>query len=143
MGQITPAKIQTNNAKTGQFSEENSYLCTFSQQGRIPFTMKRIYFLLLLLICSPIYAGVPIVQPDLRQKTLVAPAYFGPNAFQVPAMNDGTVYDHFHIELSGDYFTGRMVPGALDRATDLNIECHIPLFSNRANLTIWCVTKQS
>lgn len=99
--------------------------------------MKRIYFLLLLLISSPLYAGVPIVQPDLRQKTLVAPAYFGPNAFQVPEMNDGTVCDRFQIELSGDYFSGWLVPGALDRAMDLNIQCHIPLFSNRANLSIW------
>ena len=99
--------------------------------------MKRYYILLLLLICSPMYAGVPIVQPDLSKKALVAPGYFGPNAFQVPEMNNGTVYDHFHIELAGDYFLGRMVPNALDQAVDLNVECHIPLFSDRANLTIW------
>ena len=59
--------------------------------------MKRYYILLLLLICSPMYAGVPIVQPDLSKKTLVAPGYFGPNAFQVPEMNNGTVYDHFTL----------------------------------------------
>lgn len=99
--------------------------------------MKRCFILLLILICGPLYAGVPIVQPDLSKKTLVAPGYFGPNAFQVPEMNNGTVYDHFHVELAGDYFSGRLVPGALDRAVDLNIECHIPLFSDRANLTVW------
>jgi len=99
--------------------------------------MKRYYILLLLLICSPAYAGVPIVQPDLSEKTLVAPGYFGPNAFQVPEMNNGTVYGHFHIEIAGDYFSGRMVPGALDQAVDLSVGCHIPLFSDRVNLSIW------
>ena len=78
------------------------------------------------------YAGVPIVQPDLGEKTLVAPGYFGPNAFQVPEMNDGTVYDRFHVEVAGDYFNGWMVPGASDRAVDLNIECHIPLLDRKS-----------
>ena len=67
--------------------------------------MRRLSILLLLLICGPImYAGVPIVRPDLSEKTLVAPGYFGPNAFQVPEMNNGTVYDRFHVGVAGDYF---------------------------------------
>lgn len=99
--------------------------------------MKQIYTILFLLICTLANAGVPIVQPDLSKKTLIAPGYFGPNTFQVPQMNNGTVYDHLHVELAGDIFAGRLVPGALDQAADISLECHIPLFSDRANLTAW------
>lgn len=100
--------------------------------------MKRICFLIqLLLACSPMFAGVPIVRPDLGEKTLIAPGYFGPNAFQVPEMNDGTVFKRFHLEVAGDYFSGHLVPGATDRTADIYLKCHIPLFSERVNLSAW------
>lgn len=82
-------------------------------------------------------AQVPIVQPDLDMKTGIAPAFFGPNAFQVPEMLDGTTQDSFGVELSGDFYSGYAVKGAKDLTGDIFLKLRLPLFTDRVNLTAW------
>ncbi|MCQ2335254.1 MAG: hypothetical protein MJZ89_05385 [Paludibacteraceae bacterium] len=84
------------------------------------------------------HALVPIVEPDLGQHTGVAPLYFGPNAFPVPDMLDGTVSPDLSIELAGDYYQGR----ASDRTADPYLRIRIPLFTDRVNLTLWAPVQE-
>lgn len=82
---------------------------------------------------------------DLSKPTWVAPAFFGPNAFQIPDMLDGTVSDKLRLELSGEYFapssTTRLTGegwGAMNGWTaGLNLRATIPLWTDRVNLVIW------
>lgn len=82
-------------------------------------------------------AQVPVIQPDLSKSTGIAPAFFGPNAFQVPEMFSGTFSGNFSIELAGDFIVGNLVEGQVDRTTDLAARIRIPLFSPRVNLSLW------
>ena len=86
--------------------------------------------LLLPLCCC---AQTPLTKPDLGQPTLIAPAFFGPNAFAVPDMADGTVTGHLRVELAADGHFGY----ADDKTADLFARVHVPLFTDRANITIW------
>lgn len=92
-----------------------------------------ILFLLLSLVCLQTYAQVPIVRPDYGSKTLIAPAYFGPNAFPVPDMLDGRVQKQLHIEAAGDFYLGF----ERDKTEDIFLRAYIPLFTDRVNLTLW------
>ena len=65
--------------------------------------------------------------------TGVAPAFFGPNAFPVPEMLDGRVQRELRFELASDYFRGYRG----DNTTDLSFKLNIPLWTDRANLTVW------
>lgn len=96
---------------------------------------KYLSILFALALSAKLCAQVPIVTPDLSMKTLIAPAYFGPNAFQVPEMLDGNVSDKLLVELAADYINGRV--GTTDRTGDLHLTLRIPLFSNRVNLSVW------
>jgi len=87
--------------------------------------------------CVSLHSQVPIVQPDLGEKTYIAPAFFGPNAFQVPEMNDGRTTGNFQAEVAGDYIKGHLVKGAGDDTWDFFLKFRIPLFSDRVNLTLW------
>lgn len=79
------------------------------------------------------------------QSSLVSPAFFGPNAFQIPDMLDGTTSDKLKIELSGEYFmhsaTTRLTGagyGAMQGWTaGINGKITIPLWTDRVNLVIW------
>ena len=81
-------------------------------------------------------AGVPVISPDLSTPTLVAPRWFGPNAFPVPAMSDGLVGAQPEAELAMDYFSGHLT-GGRDRTWDAFLRLHLPLWSERAALTVW------
>ena len=70
---------------------------------------------------------------NLRQPTLIAPAFFGPNAFAVPDMADATVNGHLKAELAADGHFGFLG----DKTANLFARVHIPLFTSRANLTVW------
>ncbi len=94
--------------------------------------MKRISFLLLLLPLL-LRAQTPLNKADLHQVTQVSPYYFGPNAFAVPDMLDGRVSGDLRIELAGDYFRGDRGDNTWDAALKVNI----PLWTNRANLSLW------
>lgn len=82
-------------------------------------------------------ALVPIVQPDLNRVTGIAPAFFGPNAFDVPQMSDGSTTGNFSAEISGGYFGGFIVKGSEDHTADIYAQMNIPLFSDRVNLNLW------
>ena len=98
--------------------------------------MKRIFTFIATLICATAFAGTPIVAPNLGTKTEVAPLWFGPNAFPVPEMSDGLLGTACTVELAGDYFHGRLADG-LDRTYDAFLRLHLPLWSDRAALTVW------
>ena len=93
---------------------------------------------LLLLSAVVVKAQTPIVAPDLGVPSLVAPAYFGPNAFPVPDMLDGTTCGDLKVELYGDGYLCSMTSSAYDDITlDLFAKATIPLFTDRVNLVIW------
>lgn len=95
--------------------------------------MKRILLLLSLLSASLASAQTPLDKSDLNRATLISPYYFGPNAFPVPEMLDGRVSPALRLELSGDRYLGRRG----DTTTDIAFKLNIPLWTRRANLTLW------
>ena len=82
------------------------------------------------------FAGTPVVAPNLGTKTEIAPLWFGPNAFPVPEMSDGQLGTACTVELAGDYFQGHLADGK-DLTYDAFIRIHLPLWSERAALTVW------
>lgn len=62
--------------------------------------------------------------------TFVSPYYFGPNAFPIPDVLTKTS-DKLKIELAGDYYWGK------NYTTDIFLKTHIPLWTHRANLSLW------
>ncbi len=86
-----------------------------------------------LLTVATTQAQTSIVKPDLETPSLIAPDYFGPNAFPIPDMLDGTTLSNLKIELSSDYFAGHRS----DKTYDIAFKCTSPLFSDRVNLTLW------
>ena len=102
--------------------------------------MSRIFSLLVAISLSMAmaYAQTPILRPDLGTPSLVAPGYFGPNAFPVPDMLDGTTFSDLRVELYGDGFLCSMAGNPTDDITlDLFAKATIPLFTDRVNLVIW------
>ena len=100
--------------------------------------MRKRLSLLLLLLLLPfgLRAATPIRVPDLGEKTMVAPRWFGPNAFPVPEITDGRVKSKPCFELAGDYYRGHLTDGQ-DDTYDLFLRAYIPLFSDRVNLSLW------
>ncbi len=82
-------------------------------------------------------AQTPIVTPDLSIPTKIAPAYFAPNAFPVPDMLDGSTSKEWCAELYTDHYFGTIARPTDDYTTNLFARLTIPLFSSRANLTLW------
>lgn len=96
--------------------------------------MRRILFILLM--CSVwviAYAQTNLDNPDRSETTMISPYYFGPNAFPVPDMLDGTLQHDLRIELDGNHFFGTRG----DQTTDLTLKVNIPVFTDRVNLTAW------
>ena len=73
--------------------------------------------------------------PNLSEPTLINPGHFGPNAFPVPDMLDGTVSRDLRIEASASHYWGKRG----DNASDLLLRLNIPLFTPRVNLSLWMV----
>ncbi len=97
--------------------------------------MKRYLLSALLALAIPVLATAQteIVKPNLSIPSLVAPDYFGPNAFPIPDMLDGTTIPNFKAEISTDYFAGRRG----DKTYDVAFKFTAPLYSDRVNLTLW------
>lgn len=95
----------------------------------------------LALVCGclrSVNAQTPVLSPDLSVPTMIAPAYFGPNAFPVPDMLDGTTSSDLRVELYGDGFLCGMTGNPADDVTlDLFAKATIPLFTDRVNLVLW------
>ena len=87
-------------------------------------------------LCSGLRAATPIRVPDLSEKTMVAPQWFGPNAFPVPEITDGRVKERLTVEAAGDYYKGHLTAGQ-DNTYDFFLRAWIPLFSDRVNLSLW------
>ena len=98
---------------------------------------------ILLLICMSLsyrvfaLASTPIAQPNLSKSTKIAPAYFGPNAFQVPDMLDGRTSAHMRISVAADYYSGTLTHRGGDITAGMSCKCIIPLFSSRVNFVTW------
>ena len=74
---------------------------------------------------------------DLSIPSKIAPAYFGPNAFPVPEMSDGTTSSGWKAEIYTDHFFGTQTDWREDYTSDIYARLTIPLFSPRANLVIY------
>lgn len=99
--------------------------------------MKKAFSILAALtLASSSFAATPVIAPDLSTKTQIAPRWFGPNAFPVPEMTDGLIDPSRTLELAGDFFTGRLADGR-DLTYDAFLRLHLPLWSDRAALTVW------
>lgn len=102
--------------------------------------MYRLSFCILALLSCVFaaYSQTPILKPDLGVPSLVSPAYFGPNAFPVPDMSDGSTSADLKVELYGDTFLCSMTQSLADDVTaDIFAKATIPLFTDRVNLVIW------
>ncbi len=98
--------------------------------------MRYFKYFAVLLIClaSKAHAQTDLFVGDLHKPTLISPYYFGPNAFPVPDMLDGTVLtDRFRLEFSASHYMGFQK----DKTTDLTVKLTIPLFTDRINLSLW------
>ena len=100
--------------------------------------LRHIAILLALFAFCRAAAQTDIVQPNLSVPTKIAPKYFGPNAFPVPDMLDGRTSSELKLELYGDCFLGTTTGNVADDVTgDLFAKLTIPLFTPKANLTVW------
>lgn len=88
---------------------------------------------LFLLSAQSISAQTDISRTDFGKPSLVAPAYFGPNAFPVPPMLDGTVQSVPRLEVAADGFLGYEGDVTVGPFAKINL----PLFSERVNLSVW------
>ena len=99
---------------------------------------RHIALLLALVAFCRAAAQTDIVHPNLSVPTKIAPEYFGPNAFPVPDMLDGRTSSQLKLELYGDCFLGTTTGNVADDITgDLFAKLTIPLFTPKANLTVW------
>ena len=100
--------------------------------------MKRLLIILCLLLSGVAVAQTEIERPNLGEPSKIAPAYFGPNAFPVPDMLDGRTSSELKLELYGDCYLGTTTGRVADDITgDLFAKLTIPLFTPKANLTVW------
>ena len=92
----------------------------------------------MILSCVVATAQTDIEKPNLSVPSKIGPAYFGPNAFPVPDMLDGRTSSELKLELYGDCFLGTTTGRVADDITgDLFGRLTIPLFTPKANLTVW------
>ena len=96
--------------------------------------MKRFVTLpaLLLTLCV-LQAQTPLTRADRAVPSLVAPAFFGPNAFPVPELPDTAAFGKWSLELAAEGFWG--FEG--DRTTDPFARLRLPLWSDRVSLSLW------
>lgn len=98
----------------------------------------RLLLILLGVVCTSLtLANTPIKEPNWSMKTKIAPAYFGPNAFQVPEMLDGRTSQELRISLSADHYAGMLTTFGGDVTSSFSAKVVIPLFSSRVNIAFW------
>lgn len=69
--------------------------------------------------------------------TKVSPYYYGPNAFPIPDILDRTSPDLL-VRLAADDYIGRRG----DNTADAEIKVSVPLWTRRANLSLWWVVRE-
>ena len=101
--------------------------------------MKRLLSVILfcILTASEVAAQTSLDLSNMSIPTKIAPAYFGPNAFPVPEMSDGTTSPRWRAELYSDHFFGTQTSWRDDYTTSIFARLTIPLFSPRVNLVIY------
>ncbi len=92
-----------------------------------------IWLVLCVIVAVPLRGQTSLESSSLSVPTCISPYYFGPNAFPIPDMLDGTTERDLRVEVAADYFAG--FEG--DKTTDVAFKINIPLFTERANLTLW------
>ena len=95
--------------------------------------MKKLLFFIMSIVAAAASAQTALDKPALNTATLISPYYFGPNAFAVPEMLDGRVQHDLRAELAVDHFFGSRG----DHTTDVALKLNIPLWTDRANLSVW------
>ena len=106
--------------------------------------MKRLLiYLSLLMICGTTLAQTSLVVPDLSVPTKIAPAYFGPNAFPVPDILTGRTSSVWKLEAYVDNYISTTYRWSEDYTASTFLRLTIPLFSDRANLVIWGISRKS
>lgn len=77
----------------------------------------------------------PINTSNVGGPTNITPYYFGPNAFPVPEILDGTEVA-LRGEMWSDYSRGHLTSDP-DQAADLGFKLVVPFWTGRVNLSIW------
>ncbi len=80
-----------------------------------------------------VYAQTDLTVGDLTVPTLISPYYFGPNAFPVPDLPECVAAEDVRVELTANHYNGFQ----MDQTTDVSLKLRVPLFTDRATLTIW------
>lgn len=80
-------------------------------------------------------AQTPINLPNKGGPTYITPYYFGPNAFPVPEVLEGTE-SSLKGEVLAHYSRGYLTDDP-DHATDLGFKVVIPLWTDRVNISAW------
>lgn len=72
------------------------------------------------------------------KERLAAPEFFGPYAFQVPDMLDGSICSKLQVELGYDFIVGNLAGCDHKDYTHAPNYCvHIPLWTDRASVSVW------
>ncbi|MDO5443221.1 MAG: hypothetical protein Q4G10_06075 [Bacteroidia bacterium] len=94
---------------------------------------KAFTVLSLLLLVTGAFAQVPIEHSPFNP-SYISTEYFGPYAFPVPELLEGSICNDLHLEVSGDCVKGTALG---DRTSAITFKASIPLWTDRAALTIW------
>ncbi len=95
---------------------------------------SKILPIVLILVCEVgLHAQTDLTVSDLGNPSLISPYYFGPNAFPIPDVIEGTTSHDLRLELGADFFHGCY----RDKTVDTYLKLNIPLFSERVNLSAW------
>lgn len=87
--------------------------------------------------CASLHGQVPVGEPDYGL-SLISPRYFGPYAFPVPGLSDGSICSTLHLEAGADAVAGSLGgPDAPDFTQAATFRCSVPLWSDRATLSVW------
>lgn len=93
---------------------------------------------IMLIVAASAVAQTMLEKPNFSVPSLISTKFFGPNAFPVPDMSDGTTSDRVKFELYGDGYLCSLTSRPTDDITaDLFARATIPLFTHRVNLVIW------
>ena len=96
--------------------------------------MNRAFTIACLLMVSVLAAAqTPLASSPMSVPTLIAPKFFGPNSFPVPQMVDAAQMGQLQAEVAAEGYIGF----AADYTIDAFARLSLPLFTNRAQLTVW------
>lgn len=92
-----------------------------------------IVVILLMLFTSVIHSQTPLVPYSWKLTSQISPYYFGPCAFPVPEMIDGSTQEDISIELTSNGFIGYQG----DYTLSFRPQYTMPLYTPRVNISLW------